>query len=87
MRWQMTALMAAYFFTLGYGLQQLRLFWRPHFPLVLAVGGFVLGLALSPLWSHIPVKRNRTGLIWAWCNAGFLNLLLWFYANTSKYLN
>ena len=49
MRWQMTALMAAYFFTLGYGLQQLRLFWRPHFPLVLAVGGFVLGLALSPL--------------------------------------
>lgn len=88
MRWQMTGLMATYFFTLGYGLQQLHLFWLPYFPLYLGLGGAILALILSPLWSRIsPQKLSPAGLTWAWCNAGFLNLLLWFYTNTSKYLN
>lgn len=88
MRWHLTGLMAAYFFTFGYGLQQLNLFQLLYFPFYLGMGGALLGFGLASLWKTIELTPlMRTGLLWAWCNVGFLNLLLWFYSNTSKYLN
>lgn len=88
MRWHMTGLMAAYFFTLGYGLRQLHLFQLLYFPLYLLVAGALLGFGIFSLRKEIPITTQiRTGLLWAWCNLIFLNLLLWVYTDTSKYLN